>query len=198
MFYSLLTLFFLCSEIVVDHQDDISTLGDPTFAAGGMTIPGLLEKDETVTGQSYVSGDYEYNKAYGAAYGAALAPHSLSTEDGSKHTTGLLCGSDSMLSDDGSFEEQFHGEEVLTVMAPAGKLGMVVDTPAGGVPVVHAIKETSVLSSQIKVGDRLLSVDGEDCAGMTAMQVSKLISQKAENPTRALVFSRPRARLSTS
>ena len=181
-----------------DHQDDISTLGDPTFAAGGMTIPGLLEKDETVTGQSYVSGDYEYNKAYGAAYGAALAPRSISTEDGSKQT-GLLCGSDSMLSDDDvSFEEQFLGEDLIHVLAPAGKLGMVVDTPAGGVPVVHAIKETSVLSSQIKVGDRLLSVDGEDCSGMTAMQVSKLISQKAENPSRALVFSRPRVRLSTS
>lgn len=38
---------FSCSEIVVEHQDDVSTLGDPMFGAGGMLIPGL-EKDETV------------------------------------------------------------------------------------------------------------------------------------------------------
>ena len=62
-------------------------------------------------------------------------------------------------------------------------------------PVVHAIKETSVLANQVKVGDRLLSVDGVDCTGMTAMNVSKLISQRAQNPSRAFVFSRSRARL---
>jgi len=41
----------VCSEIVVDYQDDISTLGDPMFgagvAAGGMLLPGM-EKDETI------------------------------------------------------------------------------------------------------------------------------------------------------
>lgn len=40
------------TEIVFDHQDDISTLGDPMYAPGGMLIPGL-EKDETVTGARY-------------------------------------------------------------------------------------------------------------------------------------------------
>jgi hypothetical protein len=194
-------LCFFFSEILVDHQDDVSTLGDPMYGAGMHQIPELLEKDETVAGQSFVSGDYEYIKAYGAAGGQRSAA-TLSDTSGSKRTGLLLYGSDlgqdSTLSDDDSFEEQFHGEDLISVIAPAGKLGMVVDTPAGGVPVVHAIKETSVLSSQIKVGDRLLSVDGEDCSGLTAMQVSKLISQKAENSTRELIFSRPRVRLLSS
>jgi hypothetical protein len=195
----LLTFDLFFSEIVVDHQDDVSTLGDPTFGASMHQIAGLLDKDETVAGQSFVSGDYEYNKAYGVPGGQ----RSTATSSDTSKRTGLVVfgselGQDSMLSDDDSFEEQFHGEVLINVIAPAGKLGMVVDTPAGGVPVVHAIKETSVLSSQVRVGDRLLSVDGEDCSGLTAMQVSKLISQKAQNPTRALVFSRPRARLSTS
>ena len=98
---------------------------------------------------------------------------------------------ESIFADDSSFEEQFKDpEERLDVVAPAGKLGMVIDTPNGGIPVVHAIKDTSVLIDDVRVGDRLLSVDGEDCTVMTAMQVSKLISLKSNKPARVLVFAR--------
>lgn len=98
---------------------------------------------------------------------------------------------ENLFADDASFEQQFADlEERFDVVAPAGKLGMVIDTPNGGVPVVHAIKETSVLADQVRVGDRLMSVDGEDTTGMTAMQVSKLISLKSEKPARVLVFAR--------
>merc|ERR1719213_696414 len=96
-----------------------------------------------------------------------------------------------LFADDVSFEEQFiHSEERFDVVAPSGKLGMVIDTPNGGNPVVHVIKDTSVLADQVRVGDRLLSVDGEDCTVMTAMQVSKLISLKSEKLARVLVFAR--------
>ena len=88
-------------------------------------------------------------------------------------------------------------EDRIEVIAPAGKLGMVIDTPSGGAPVVHAIKETSVLASKVQVGDRLIFVDDEDTTGMTAMQVSKLISIKADNSWRTLVFLRVRARKDT-
>ena len=201
--YNCLVLLLRRSEIVVDHQDDVSTLGDPMWGAGGMLLPEL-EKDETIAASSF--GDYEYAKAYRAAEGA---PMSVAT-DGVSKRSGLLSGSgresstaldlgqmeEQFFSDDSSFEEQYQdGEVLITVMAPKGKLGMVIDTPSNGVPVVHAIKETSVLASQVKVGDRLVSVDGEDCTMMSAMQVSKLISQRAENPSRAFVFSRARARI---
>lgn len=115
----------------------------------------------------------------------------------------------SLFSDDASFEEQYnseagnggiigveqhqqqHQEEVsIEIIAPAGKLGMVIDTPNGGFPIVHAIKDTSVLADKIVVGDRLVSVDGQDCTSMTAVQVSKLISLKSEQPSRVLVFVR--------
>ena len=101
----------------------------------------------------------------------------------------------SIFSDDMSFEQQFvEVEERFEVDAPAGKLGMVIDTPSGGVPIVHAIKNSSILADRVEVGDRLISVDDEDTTGLTAMQVSKMISQKAENPSRILVFARTRAR----
>jgi C-terminal processing protease CtpA/Prc len=54
---------------------------------------------------------------------------------------------------------------------------------------VHALKSESVLANQVEVGDHLLAVDGEDVTGMTALEVSKLISLKSDQP-RVLVFGR--------
>jgi len=193
----------LNSDLYMDAQDEISTLGDPMYAPGGMLIPGL-EKDDTVAA-SIVSGDYDYSKNYGAADASPRTRNdTLPSVDGSSLNNsntdlssfgGLGKMDNSIFSDDSSFEQQFADmEERFEVDAPSGKLGMVIDTPSGGVPVVHAIKETSVLADRVGVGDRLMSVDDEDTTGLTAMQVSKLISQKAENPSRMLVFARTRAR----
>ena len=54
---------------------------------------------------------------------------------------------------------------------------------------MHALKSESVLADRVEVGDHLLAVDGEDVTGMTALEVSKLISLKSDQP-RVLVFGR--------
>lgn len=198
----------LTQEIMVDKQDDISTLGDPMFGNGMHMMGSGLEKDETILGSTSI--DYDYTKAYGAGGtapsvmsshvgGSMPGPSDLSSR-GMSDVSGLGLGTmdSSIFSDDSSFEQQFSEmEDRIEVIAPAGKLGMVIDTPSGGAPVVHAIKETSVLASKVQVGDRLISVDDEDTTGMTAMQVSKLISIKADNSWRTLVFLRVRARKDT-
>jgi C-terminal processing protease CtpA/Prc len=81
-------------------------------------------------------------------------------------------------------------EEVIEVMAPAGKLGVVIDTPDDGAPIVHAVKDSSVIADQINVGDKLIAVDDVDVRSMTAIKVSKLISKKSSNPTRKLTIVR--------
>ena len=153
---------------------------------------------------SSVGDDYDYTKHYRNQRGPLSLSGTTNTrdrttsEDMSKMSSVQSVSlskvgkmGESIFADDSSFEEQFKDpEERLDVVAPAGKLGMVIDTPNGGIPIVHAIKETSVLINQVRVGDRLLSVDGEDCTGMTAMQVSKLISLKSTKPARVLVFAR--------
>ena len=189
------------ADIVMDNQDDISTLGDPMYAPGGMMMGSGLERDDTVTA-SIVSGDWDYARSYGASASPdtrARADTLQSSIAGSiadlSSFGGLTKMDNSIFSDDMSFEEQFvEIEERFEVDAPAGKLGMVIDTPSGGVPIVHAIKDSSILATRVVVGDRLISVDDEDTTGLTAMQVSKLISQKAENPSRILTFLRTRAR----
>jgi C-terminal processing protease CtpA/Prc len=81
-------------------------------------------------------------------------------------------------------------EEVLVIDAPAGKLGVVIDTPDDGAPVVHAVKDSSVIANQIQVGDKLVAVDDDDVRSMTAIKVSKLISKRSANPSRKLTIIR--------
>jgi hypothetical protein len=75
------------------------------------------------------------------------------------------------------------------VMVPPGMLGLVIDSPNGSVPVIRAIKPSSVLYPQVQVGDRLISVDHQNVTNMTATQVSHLITQK-QNQNRVFVFCR--------
>jgi C-terminal processing protease CtpA/Prc len=76
------------------------------------------------------------------------------------------------------------------INAPPGKLGVVIDTPDDGAPVVHAVKDSSVIADQIRVGDKLVAVDNEDVRSMTAIKVSKLISRKGANQSRKLTVVR--------
>ena len=93
-------------------------------------------------------------------------------------------------------------EETIIIIAPKGKLGVVIDTPtinnnnnnnSNGkttMPIVHAIKDTCPIRSQIRVGDKLLAVDDEDVTCMTAVEVSRLIGRKCEQKERKLTIVR--------
>eukprot|EP00546_Thalassionema_frauenfeldii_P017544 CAMPEP_0178896896 /NCGR_PEP_ID=MMETSP0786-20121207/1440_1 /TAXON_ID=186022 /ORGANISM="Thalassionema frauenfeldii, Strain CCMP 1798" /LENGTH=326 /DNA_ID=CAMNT_0020567375 /DNA_START=22 /DNA_END=1003 /DNA_ORIENTATION=- len=188
------------SDILVSTQDDISTLGEPNVEV--MQINHATERDDTVASLDY---DYEIEKIKNQKpesirIASLLDNHENnkktgSSSDFSSPTFGKSKLDDSLFADDASFERQFTNQmdERVEVVAPAGKLGMVIDTPSGGVPVVHAIKNSSVLANEIMVGDRLISVDDEDTTEYTAVQVSKLISQKEKQEKRILTFLRTKA-----
>ena len=105
-------------------------------------------------------------------------------------------------------------EELIEIYAPAGKLGVLLEdspTPASpptddnndratsaavtsvGPPLVHNVRETSVLKNELQVGDRIIALDDEDVRTMTANQVSKMISRKKEQATRKLSILRTMA-----
>merc|ERR1712032_527938 len=98
-----------------------------------------------------------------------------------------------IFSDDPTFDQAYEDvrEELVDVYAPSGKLGVVIDTPDDGAPVVHAVKDTSPIADKVQVGDKLVAVDDEDVRAMTAIKVSKLISRKGANPSRKLTIIRP-------
>lgn len=82
-------------------------------------------------------------------------------------------------------------EEMLEIYAPAGRLGLVIDCPTSeDTPIVHAIKDTCPIRSEIYVGDKLVAVDDEDVREFNAVQVSRLISKKSEQKRRKLTIIR--------
>eukprot|EP00562_Extubocellulus_spinifer_P017350 CAMPEP_0178609130 /NCGR_PEP_ID=MMETSP0697-20121206/38493_1 /TAXON_ID=265572 /ORGANISM="Extubocellulus spinifer, Strain CCMP396" /LENGTH=883 /DNA_ID=CAMNT_0020247707 /DNA_START=308 /DNA_END=2956 /DNA_ORIENTATION=- len=180
---------------VENNNDDISTLGDPVYPAGAMFSSAPDVKD--TADNSIVSADYDYKRALGTNGDAPTAATPKSDEadrsqgSGSGRATlstmtgGLGKMDASLFDDDASFEKQYREpEERIEIDAPAGRLGVVIDTPVGGVPVVHAIKDTSILAEKVRVGDQLISVDDVDCTQLSAIEVSKLISSRAQNPSR--------------
>lgn len=197
--------FRLASEIHVDAEEqDISTLGDPHPAPIHYGAFGAVIGNDS---QSHsASGGFDFTRAYGGAAGGGLVPNdagiqsavdpqiSPNADTGSSTDQSSIDQENiSLFTDDESFERMYGGgeaeDERIELVAPPGKLGVVIDTPLSGIPIVHAIKDTSVLSGQVLIGDKLVSVDGTDTTQMSAIRVSKLISSKAQHQ-RILVFHR--------
>lgn len=145
--------------------------------------------------------DYDYSKAYGGAgdtsVSSAGGTFGSNSQNISFPTNATATGAALGAMDDDSYNAQYDDprairgkEEVIHIFAPPGKLGVVIDTPDDGAPVVHAVKDTSVIADRIIVGDKLVAVDDEDVTSMTAIKVSKMISRKGANPSRKLTIVR--------
>jgi len=206
-------------EVRNEKLDDISTLGDPLSPYDkNYLIRQRLNTDastktseqEKTVGPSIIN-DFDYTKTFGgkfdpipnetlpSAYDATRtnAYYSSSERNNIKARPSALVSPVSVdqqsVTSDGSFDQAFEGpEERIVVMAPPGKLGVVIDTFDNGEPGVNSIREDSVLQDQLRVGDILVEFDGIDTTDMTALQVSTLIGEKSKNPVRTLVFVRNR------
>lgn len=153
------------STVEYDYSKAYVGAVDPSSTAGG-TFGSILEGSQTA------------NSPFAAAAGgAALGDFDTESHDDSAFT-------------DPALPQSTIKEEMIDVYAPPGKLGVVIDTPDDGAPVVHAIKDSSVIADKLQVGDKLVAVDDEDVRMMTAIKVSKLISRKSANVTRKLSLVR--------
>lgn len=148
---------------------------------------------------SVATVDYDYSKAYGGAgdtsVSSAGGTFGSNTQNISLPANALATGAALGAMDDNSYDARYDSprggnEEIIHIFAPPGKLGVVIDTPDDGAPVVHAVKDTSVIADRIIVGDKLVAVDDEDVRSMTAIKVSKMISRKGANPSRKLTIVR--------
>lgn len=163
------------------YIQDEPTYEQSGFGSSSGMPPGL--GDDTVE-----TMDYDYAKAYGGMGDASLSEAGGTM--GSRAAPQAVEGT--IFSDDPTFNEHYDGghEEVIDIFAPAGKLGVVIDTPNDDAPVVHAVKDSSPISDQVRVGDKLVAVDDEDVRAMTAIKVSKLISKKSTQESRKLTIIR--------
>jgi len=193
-----------------DDDDDPGNTTLPSSTQDGTRVPsgGATNASLPTYGDTSVATvDYDYSRAYGGAGNHSLSDAGGTLGSRTRQTaaedvaSGLTSGTPSMqppgggntiFSDDATFDQAYEDvrEELLDVYAPAGKLGVVIDTPDDGAPVVHAVKDSSPIAEKVQVGDKLVAVDDEDVRAMTAIKVSKLISRKSNNPSRKLTIIR--------
>ena len=166
---------FLFSHVGMRNNSpdgDVSTLSDP-LPLTTMAHP----KDDASTIGSF-SLDYDYQKAY--------QHPSVSDVQSFDEEPRMYISAD-----DETLQKQFASEEHFTVSAPSGTLGLILESSEDSVPVVSGIRSDSVLFDEVKIGDRLLSVDGMDVSEMLTSEVSRLIASKKHQPIRRLIFMRP-------
>lgn len=78
---------------------------------------------------------------------------------------------------------------LVEVVAPPGKLGILLANKTGerGPTHVSAVRSESVLAGKVHVGDRFVSIDGEDVSGMNSREITAVMARKADYQ-RVIVF----------
>jgi hypothetical protein len=177
-----------------DGGDDVSTLGDPYV--GELITPAM---DATVTSGGLMSLQ---EKLF--VYGVSGPSRVDSTGIESRMGDTMLTGSKTlMFGDDTTLEAMYQtppltttteqnptGLDFITIMAPSGVLGVVLNNTGAEFPVVFAVKDTSPLYGRVEVGDMLVSVDEVHCKGMSSHTVSSFLSSRSQNPGRKLTLAR--------
>jgi len=74
------------------------------------------------------------------------------------------------------------------VIAPPGKLGIVVDTSMNG-PVVVRVKATSPLIESVYEGDIIVAIDNVDTRAMTATAITKMMSRTKDRERKLSMVS---------
>ena len=190
---------------VIDGYE-VSTLGDPVTSERGFGKKSDIE-DSTI-GSANI--EYDYRKAFGDVQSMTDSQLAESSDDSSPNRRSLRFGSldDPSLQNSGGVAGSstsdivtaagdttmgspfYVSEEQFDVVAPAGLLGLILETSIeDGRPMVYSIKPSSSLAHILKVGDRLIAVDGTDVSRIRASDVSRMIAEKKDK-TRQLVFTR--------
>jgi len=82
-------------------------------------------------------------------------------------------------------------ETIIDIVAPAGKLGVVIDSlPEGGPAYVSEIKEDSRIKGEVHLGDKVIAIDGDDVSRMKAVHISLLLAKKKKQGMRKITVLR--------
>jgi hypothetical protein len=81
----------------------------------------------------------------------------------------------------------------ITVMAPPGKLGLILANKADSKgTVVSGVRTSSVLAEKISPGDRIVAIDGEDVSLMTVSEITTIMARKADFERSLTILTTPR------
>jgi hypothetical protein len=94
---------------------------------------------------------------------------------------------EAQLKEQSSYDSMSRRSGLYDVFAPAGPIGIIVDTTKHG-PAVHSLKQTSPMLGLINPGDLIVALDDEDTRGMTAATLTRLMAQKSSQKERKITL----------
>jgi hypothetical protein len=163
-----------------DSDIEISAAGDNQSLLGGQSYMGSMNDD--LGGADTMSYAYSLDAGY-MEPSLASGPALLSTDPAST-MVGTMVSSPSGESVLGQKPNQVRRE----VIAPPGKLGIVIDTTIQG-PVIHKVNKNSPLQGILFPGDIITAIDATDTRSMTAAAITALMVQTANQQRRLTVVT---------
>jgi hypothetical protein len=81
----------------------------------------------------------------------------------------------------------------ITVLAPPGKLGIILANKADAKgTVVSGVRTSSVMAEKISPGDRIVAIDGEDVSLMTVSEITTIMARKNDFERTLTVMTTPK------
>jgi len=176
------------------RRQNSSNAGTATAVVRSAQITALeaVNSDLGFNDEEVGAGDFKINNAIGAASENAIDIIAIDNIDKDlssalEHVPPTAVAGDVNDNDDSiSAVSTF---ELIDIFVPPGRLGVVIST-INNTPVIHQIKNSSVLYDKLLVGDALVAVDDADVRTYSASKISKLISTRKDNATRKLTILR--------
>jgi len=172
------------------ENDSISALDDPTVFQAGNVSKSFDNRDDWTIANNTLGDESLVQVPTDGAYARIYGQSSRSiSSTGSSDANATR--DDTLMSKDIKSHNENIGQQRIEIDAPSGKLGIVIDSPGlNQAPMVHAIKETSVLSDILHVGDRIVAFNGEDTRTLTPIMLTKKISATFDMEDRRFVILR--------
>jgi C-terminal processing protease CtpA/Prc len=165
---------------VAEGSEEGGSVADEAAAGGASVMAGSEAGDQSYAYSMEAPSKIDDSTATGAAAGAvggaaaagAVSSAASSGDEMSSHAMSSL--RQNMVS--------------RTVVAPPGKLGIVIDTTLEG-PVVHKVNPQSPLEGSLFPGDIIVAIDDVDTRAMSASAITALMVRTANQRRKLTVLS---------
>lgn len=154
------------SELIIDEESESGQLNSLREKPPSIRTLDLSPRDNLTPMNASTGLSYKYSLDEGLASPESIVSPLSAT--GQKVVDWINCKEFTQAN-----KAKFH------MMAPPGKLGIIIDTCPEG-PVVHSIKDNSPLLGLIFTGDMIVAIDDEDTTGWSAHYLTRLVAQKSK------------------
>jgi len=160
----------------VSSLSNPSQMGTPMSALGGFNF-GFNRNDQSIA-EKMIEDQFDTR-----AIMTPLTPRRTTPSGALRRTTHSFS---SPVSASGR-TRSLRKDNFYDVYAPAGPLGIIIDTTPEG-PMIHSLKPTSHLLGMVSPGDLIVGLDNVDTRNMTAATFTRLMAKRSQGERKISLF----------